>query len=90
MGSNSGLPIEYYDQCVLTFIGNRIGKAIKVYKNTLSRERGKYSRLCIQVDLTKPLLAMFAIKGRHFKVEYEGLHLIFLHCGKYGHTYEGC
>lgn len=33
---------------------------------------------------------MSAIKGRHFKVEYEGLHLICLHYGKYGHTSEGC
>lgn len=85
-----GLPIEYYDQRVLSFIGNRIGKAIKVDKNTLSRERGKYARLCTQVDLTKPLLAMFSIKVKHFKVEYEGLHTLCLKYGKYGHTTEGC
>lgn len=45
----TGLPIEYYDDYVLSFIGNRIGKTINVDKNTLSRERGKYMRLCIQV-----------------------------------------
>lgn len=71
---------------MITFIGNRIGKTIKVDKNTLSREKGKYVRLCIKVDLTKPLLTMFAIKGRHFNIEYEGLHMFCLHCGKYGHT----
>lgn len=74
----SGLPIEYYDQRVITFISNKIGKPIKVDKNTLSREMGKYTRLYSQVDLTKPLLAIFSIKGRHFKVEYEGLHMLCL------------
>lgn len=34
--------------------------------------------------------SMFAIKGRHFKVEYEGLHLLCLQCGKYGHFSEVC
>lgn len=65
----SSLPIEYYDKRVLTFNGNRIGKAINVDKNTLTRERGKYVRLCIQFGISKPLLSMFVIKGRHYKVE---------------------
>ncbi|WJX35274.1 hypothetical protein P8452_23289 [Trifolium repens] len=55
----SGLPIEYYDSRALRFIGNRIGRTVKVDKNTLSQERGKYARLCVQVNLSKPLLAMF-------------------------------
>ncbi|XP_058753900.1 uncharacterized protein LOC131627062 [Vicia villosa] len=38
---NAGLPIEYYDTSVLTFIGNRLGKAVKVDKNTVKQERGK-------------------------------------------------
>lgn len=33
---------------------------------------------------------MFSIKGRHFKVEYEGMYLLCLQCGKYGHTTKGC
>lgn len=47
-------------------------------------------RPCIQVDLSKPLMAMFSIKGRHCKVEYEGLHLLCLSCEKYGHYAENC
>lgn len=46
-----GLPIEYYSNLVLAFISDRIGKTIKVHKNSLTRERGKYAQLCIQVDL---------------------------------------
>jgi hypothetical protein len=63
---------------------------MKVDKNTLTQERGKYARLCVEVDLTKPLLAMFTIKERKYNVEYEGLHLLCTTCGKFGHYKEGC
>jgi hypothetical protein len=86
----SGLPIEYYDPRILHFIGNRIGQTVKVDKNTLLQERGKYARLCVEVDLSKPLLAMFELKGRHYKVEYEGLHLLCLSCGRFDHYLGGC
>jgi hypothetical protein len=86
----SGLPIEYYDSRALKFIGNRIGKTVKVDKNTLSQERGKYARLCVQVNLSQPLLAMFTIKGRKYNIEYEGLHMLCTICGRHGHYKEGC
>ncbi|KAK2359720.1 zinc ion binding / nucleic acid binding protein [Trifolium repens] len=86
----SGLPIEYYDAKLLHVIGDRIGRSVKVDKTTLYQEHGKYARLCVEVDLTKPLLAMFTIKGRHYKVEYEGLHFLCLNCGIFGHYVEGC
>ncbi|WJX69456.1 hypothetical protein P8452_53697 [Trifolium repens] len=86
----SGLPIEYYDSRILHFIGNRVGKTVKVDKNTLTQERGKYARLCVQVNLTKPLLAMFTIKDRKYNIEYEGLHLLCTTCGRFGHYKEGC
>lgn len=54
-------------------------------KNTLSRERGKYAYICIQVDMTKSILAMFLIKGKNYNVEYEGLQTICLYCERFGH-----
>jgi hypothetical protein len=86
----SGLPIEYYDSRVLRNIGNKIGSTVKVDKNTVMQEKGKYARLCVEVDLTKPLLAMFMIKERKYNVEYEGLHLLCKTCGRFGHYSEGC
>jgi hypothetical protein len=86
----AGLPIEYYDARVLKSIGNKIGSTVKVDKNTLMQERGKYARICVEVDLTESLLAMFMIKGRKYNVEYEGLHLLCKICGKFGHYSEGC
>jgi hypothetical protein len=67
-----------------------VGKTVKVDKNTLSQERGKYARLCVQVNLSTPLLAMFSIKGRKYNIEYEGLHMLCTTCGRYGHYKEGC
>jgi hypothetical protein len=42
------------------------------------------------VDLTKPLLAMFTLKGRKYTIEYEGLHMLCMTCGRFGHYKEGC
>lgn len=81
----TGLPVEYYDTRVLTVIGNHIGHAIKVDKTTIKQEQGKYARICVVVNLSKPLLAMFNIRGSNYKVENGGLHLLCLACGKYGH-----
>jgi hypothetical protein len=44
----------------------------------------------VEVDLTKPLLAMFSIKDRSYKVEYEGLHTLCISCGQFGHYRDGC
>jgi hypothetical protein len=63
---------------------------VKVDRNTLLQERGKYARVCVEVDLNKPLLAMFELKGEVYKVEYEGLHMLCRRCGKFGHYVEGC
>jgi hypothetical protein len=75
---------------VLHYIGDRIGKTVKVDRNTIFQERGKYARVCVEVDLNKPLLAMFELKGKVYKVEYEGLHMMCRSCGKFGHYVEGC
>jgi hypothetical protein len=84
------LPIEYYDAKVLHYIGDRIGETVKVDRNTIFQKRGKYARVCVEVDLNKPLLAMFELKGKIYKVEYEGLHMLCRSCGKFGHYVEGC
>ncbi|XP_058735176.1 uncharacterized protein LOC131607134 [Vicia villosa] len=86
----SGLPMEYYDPKILTFMGNSLGKTIKVDKNTLMQGRGNYARVCIEIDISKPLLPHFKINERKYRVEYEGLHLLCFKCGRFGHYKEGC
>lgn len=56
-------------------------------KNAGMHERAKYARICVEVDLTKPLVVMFMIKDRKYNVEYEGLHLLCTLCGRFRHDY---
>ncbi|XP_058746366.1 uncharacterized protein LOC131619270 [Vicia villosa] len=86
----SGLSVEYYDPKVLHVIGNLVGRTVKVDKNTLQSERGKCARICVEVDISKPLLAMFELKNKSYRIEFEGLHLLCITCGKFGHYKEGC
>ncbi|KAJ1376547.1 Zinc finger, CCHC-type [Sesbania bispinosa] len=53
-------------------------------------ERVEFARICVEVDLRNVLISKFNLNGRIYKVEYEGLHLICFHCGRYGHRKEGC
>ena len=49
------LPIEYYEANVLRHIGNAIGPVLRVDTQTASEARGRYARVCVQVDLDAPL-----------------------------------
>lgn len=47
--------------------------------------RGKFVRVFVEVDLTKPLKAGYNLRGVLQEVQYEGLHELCFHCGKYVH-----
>lgn len=84
------LPLQYYDEFVLKTLGNRIGKSIKVDMTTYKLSRGKFARLCVEIDVSKPLLPLFILKGREYRVEYEGLHTLCFNCGWFGHVISEC
>ncbi|XP_016186131.1 uncharacterized protein LOC107627827 [Arachis ipaensis] len=85
-----GLAIEYYDEEMLKKIGNVIGQTMKVDVNTAEKSRGKFARLCVQLDLTAPLVAQYSINGVKYGVEYEGLYNICFACGMVGHEQNNC
>ncbi|XP_055960701.1 uncharacterized protein LOC126667366 [Mercurialis annua] len=85
-----GLPIQYYHNHVLKAIAKTIGNVIKIDFNTEARERCKFARLAINLDLTKPLFSRIMIDGHIQKVEYEGLPIICFDCGQYGHRKNLC
>ena len=62
-------------------IGNALGKALKVDYQTLSATKGKYARLCVEVDLKKPLVPFVWVDRELQVVEYEGLEAICFECG---------
>lgn len=70
------LSVEYFDIQFLIKIGLKIGKVVKIDRNTESKDRGQYVRFCIQVDITKPLLSKFRLNKRVWGIQYEGLRRI--------------
>ncbi|KAL4388825.1 hypothetical protein GQ457_09G008060 [Hibiscus cannabinus] len=85
-----GLPFRYYTKVLFRHIASLIGNVVKVDYNTKEGERGKFARLALLVDLSKPLLSCIRIDGQLQKIEYEGLQQICFECGVYGHSKEAC
>ncbi|EOY23818.1 Uncharacterized protein TCM_015594 [Theobroma cacao] len=84
------MPLEFYDQVVLTSIGNAIGRMEKIDRTKADIFRGKFARLCVEVDLRKPLVPKVFISGLWQKVEDEGIRMVFFQCGRFGHNIEVC
>lgn len=84
------LPIEFYSVEALGLIGNMIGKTIKIDRSTSIYEKGGFARICVEIDLQKPLLPAFKLFGETHQLVYEGLHLVCFECGKYGHEKNVC
>ncbi|CAI0554936.1 unnamed protein product [Linum tenue] len=85
-----GLPREFINKEAVERIAEKIGRPVRVDRATQTGDRGKYARVSIEVDLTKPLLSKFKIEGLTYYVEYEGLHRICTECGRYGHAKVTC
>nr|POE54643.1 hypothetical protein CFP56_68815 [Quercus suber] len=84
------LPFEYYDPGVLKEIGNAIGPVLRVDSNTASEARGRFTRICIQVSLDKPLVTSILLEGVVQEVLYEGINTLCFSCGRVGHRRECC
>ena len=84
------LPIELYEVEVLREIGESIGKVLRVDTHTASEARGKYARLCTQIDINKPLINTILIGRFEQSVQYEGIQRLCFSCGRVGHLKEAC
>ena len=84
------LPIEYFDYNFLMRVGSKLGKPVKVDDSTSVVSRGHYARICVEVDLMRPLVSEFRLRRRIRRLEYEGIHLVCFGCGLYGHRKEEC
>ncbi|KAJ4828024.1 hypothetical protein Tsubulata_035103 [Turnera subulata] len=81
---------EFYDRDILLRVARRAGRPIKVDEVTLKSSRVKYARVCVEIDLTKPLVSKFRLKRRVWRVAYEGLDMVCFTCGLYDHTMDNC
>lgn len=89
MGPLPGLNLLYYDESVLLGIASVTGKPIRVDQNTLRVEGGRFARLCVEIDLSLPVVDKFWLRDHWYHVEYEGLHLCSNY-GCYGHLGQNC
>ena len=67
-----------------------VKSVMRIDYNTSDLQRGKFARIAVNVDLTKPLVSKFTIDGEEFKVEYENLNELCIYCGMYGHLDVNC
>ena len=75
---------------ILNRIGNQLGTLLKVDAHTVDGEKGRFARLCVQIDLDQPLTPMVRIGDIHQRVQYEGISAICFHCGCVGHKAPTC
>lgn len=85
-----GLNLFFYDESILLALASVVGRPIKVDNNTFDARRGRFARVCVEVDLTKSIVGKVWMKGFWYRVEYEGLHRICTGCGCYGHLVREC
>ncbi|XP_031111866.1 uncharacterized protein LOC116015840 [Ipomoea triloba] len=84
------IPIEYFEERFLLKIGKQIGCPVKVDTTTSLVSIGKFARVCIEVDLSKPLLSKFTLEDEVLPIEYEGINMVCFTCGIYGYKQGQC
>ncbi|KAK9008984.1 hypothetical protein V6N11_080460 [Hibiscus sabdariffa] len=85
-----GLPVPLYKKGIIEAIGESIGPMIKLDYQMEWGQRGRFARMAITIDLSKPLVSKIIVKGKIQLIEYESLPMICFQCGKYGHAQEIC
>ncbi|CAN1149234.1 hypothetical protein LINPERHAP2_LOCUS16910 [Linum perenne] len=78
------LPIHFFNHTTINRIGNQMGRIIRMDLSTSEGARGRYARVCVEIDLSKPPLSF------SFYVEYESLENVSHSCGVYSHKIDAC
>ncbi|VFQ80232.1 unnamed protein product [Cuscuta campestris] len=88
------LPIHLHEQRALFNIASMLGTPLKVDQATLNFTRPKYARVCVEVDVSKPLHQRIHIKhvdeDLFFQVQYEDPPVFCNSCRKLGHNLHSC
>ncbi|KAJ8425839.1 hypothetical protein Cgig2_021306 [Carnegiea gigantea] len=84
------ISIEYFDNDFLRTIVEKISNVVGIDSTIANAERGKFTRLSVELNLSKPLLYKFKHKNRVWKIQYEGLRILCFHCSEVGHKEDNC
>ncbi|XP_028109549.1 uncharacterized protein LOC114309470 [Camellia sinensis] len=79
------LPIEYFQEKVLYAIVKQNGKPLKIDLTIAMATRGKFARICIEVDLPKSLCPCFILGKNCYNIEYEYIYFFCFHCDMVDH-----
>lgn len=89
-----GLPIIYWSRSALNAIAGKFGELIQIDELTLQKNRGRYARICVDMDISKPLLQGIWISrddNKFFQpVQYESVPSVCFSCGRVLHRTENC
>lgn len=75
---------------MLLHIGKAIGNVLRVDTHTASESRGRFARLCVQIDVEKLLVTAVLIGRFEQAVYYEGIQKLYFAYGRMGHRKENC
>jgi len=90
------LPLELWEEDILKQLLQDVGQFLKVDDITLNRSKGKFARVCLNIDITKPLRGSLFIpipnqsRPLEVPISYEGLHEVCAMCGSDAHELEAC
>ncbi|KAJ4850282.1 hypothetical protein Tsubulata_044548 [Turnera subulata] len=84
------LSSEYYDRALIHAICMEIGHFVRLDQNTEEALRGRYARVVVEIDLSKPLQSQAFVDGKWYLISYENIPDICFECGLVGHALSAC
>lgn len=84
------LPVEYFRDDIMKLILENVGKPLKLDRTTMAKEKGRFARAAVEIDLDQPLVSEIWVRNEMQIVEYESLHVVCFECGVVGHREQDC
>lgn len=67
-----GILPEFIDEETIAFMGDMVGRTVKVDDLSLTGKRDRFARCCIEIDLSASLVLSIIMFDFAQQVEYEG------------------